>query len=101
MTKNRITVQKTFDDIREITFSGDYDSDEVIFYVSGNKTNYFFGYGKDENEAKNNIVAKGLTRHVSTEVSKISFTGVYLGIFADGDGSGAAHVSYFNYEGKD
>ncbi len=96
-----VRVTKTFDDIREVTYESGCKQEEITFYVKGDKDRYYFGFGKDEADAKNNIVAKGLTRHLSTEVSKISFTGVYLGIFADGDVNGSATAVYFRYNGFD
>ena len=65
-----------------------------ILTVCADRKNYTFYYG-DSNE---NLISAGtaLTSLVSTEATPISFTGVYIGIYAQNRGRARFH--WFEYE---
>ncbi|ONI45775.1 hypothetical protein AN641_03605 [Candidatus Epulonipiscioides gigas] len=103
LASDNIFVRKIFDDMKDIivsdnpVFNNRDNFNEAILYIKSDTNKYYFGYGKTPEEAKNNILATGLTRHVSTEISKISFTGVYLGMFVEGSSESKMIVNEIQY----
>jgi len=92
-----VLVRKTFDDMITIPHQVAYDCSEIILHIQADPYIYHFGYGKTEEDAKNNIVASGWTRHLAMESSFESFTGVYVAMFAQGGMESHAKVEYFKY----
>ena len=65
-----------------------------VLSVRADRKHYAFFYGdSDENQIS---AGTGLTSLVSTEATPISFTGVYIGIFAQNHGR--ARFNWFEYE---
>ncbi len=66
---------------------------EIILRVDATKTEYFFFAGTDENNLR--PVGQGRTQLLSTECMACTFTGCFIGLFAQG--SGTAWFDYFDY----
>ncbi len=61
--------------------------------VNSDKLTYHFTAVSDD--GREQPLGEALTRHVSTESAKLGFTGVMLGLFAEGDCK--AHINSFTY----
>lgn len=97
ISKKSIWLKKVFDDIKEVSFETNTTETNIVLYIKADEFKYYFGFGDTEQTAANNIVATGLTRHVSTEVAKITYTGVYLGMFVEGSLESKMTVTKIKY----
>ncbi len=100
-TADSVVVSKCFDDIHQVCHDVPYNNKDIILYIKAEPKMYYFGYGATEEEARTNIVAQGHTRHLSSEASIMSFTGVYFGIYADNGTKSTAKINYFKYNSQD
>jgi len=76
-------------------------SGALILRIQANASTYTFGY--TINDAAPQILATGETRYLSTEVAG-GFTGVYIGLYATGNGqasAAAAYIDWFDYQMKE
>ncbi len=92
MRENRVVLQKRVDDLLITVFEAAWQG-PCELSVTADRTAYHFAYGAP-GQAPHEAGA-GLTRHVSTEVTGCTFTGVYLGLFAQGDCE--ADFPWFDY----
>ncbi len=83
LREGKIEVEKTLDDFKVVVYSEELKEESTVLCIKTEGFKYYFGYGNNEKEAEENIVATGHTRHLSTETGVHSFTGVFFGIFAD------------------
>jgi len=95
-----IIVRKTIGDLSTIVYKESYIKDTIIFDITSDPLHYTLSYGEDEETL--NFASSALTQYVSTEATKCSFTGVYLGMYASSSGthiSTPAYFDWFDYEG--
>ncbi len=98
LDKYGVALKKTLDDIQQVSLLGSLPmNNELVLYIRAYPTHYYFGFGEDESSARDNVVASGLTRHLSTEVGVMSFTGVYFGLFIDGSSDSSMTVTKLKY----
>ncbi|OON97102.1 MAG: hypothetical protein ATN31_08745 [Candidatus Epulonipiscioides saccharophilum] len=106
VNNNAVCIKKRFDDIRETTFKQFLDdpdanvqaqAKDLVLYIKADELTYYFGFGDTEQSASENIVATGLTRHLATEAAKITFTGVYLAMFVNGEPESKMTVKEIKY----
>lgn len=96
-TSNTVEVYKRIDDMEQLVYRADYDHKEIVFYIKSDAHHYYFGYGENEEEARLNQLVSGLTRHLSTEMGIMSFTGVYFGMFVDSGTETTATIKRLSY----
>ena len=88
-----ILLRKRVGDIESVSFRAPWQG-ACELQIVADRHRYIFSYGRP-GEGKN-AAGSGLTRLVSTEATPISFTGVYLGMYAAKRGS--AYFAWFDYE---
>lgn len=88
-----ILLKKRVGDIESIPFRAPWRG-SCELQIKADRHRYLFSYGKSGE--KKTVAGTGLTRLVSTEATPISFTGVYLGMYAVNHGS--AYFAWFDYE---
>ncbi len=82
LTQGSLCLKKTIGDLSAVVFEQPWQGDCEL-EVSFDRLTYTFSFGKPcENKQ---AAGTALTRYVSTEATPCSFTGVYLGVFAQGD----------------
>ena len=72
----------------------------VTLVVESDRSRYHFGFGQTKDQAVTNPIGSGSSRLLSTEVYPMSFTGVYIGLYATtshGDCGGPALFDDFSY----
>lgn len=72
----------------------EYSESAVILGIDADEKNYKFTYSVPGEEAK--TLGEGECYLISTEVSG-TFTGVYFGLYATGNGSGSTSTAYFDH----
>ncbi len=82
LTTSELCLKKTIGDMSVVVFKIPLNG-ECELEVTFDRLKYTFAYGKPGAEKK--VAGTALTRYVSTEVTPCSFTGVYLGLYAQGD----------------
>lgn len=91
----QVIVRKRIGDLAAIVAREEVQDSQLIITVKADRTSYIFGYGVGEGEFR--PLATGLTQYVSTEATVCSFTGVYLGLYATGNGRDSAASAYFDW----
>lgn len=81
-----IRVRRKAGDMEMVSYEQPFDGIDVTLALLADRGRYFFGYGADLDAAVENLVASGSSRFLSSEVYPGTFTGVYLGMFATGNG---------------
>lgn len=95
--KRQIIVRRRIGDLSAIVAQEDIEADLVELSVQAHPDLYTFSYALPGQPARQ--LATGLTRYLSTEVAG-GFTGVYLGLYATGNGrrtSQPADFDWFEY----
>ena len=82
LTPASICLKKTVGDVSAVVFEAPF-AGECELEVRFDRLKYYFAYGR-LGESKQQA-GTALTRYVSTEATPCSFTGVYLGLYAQGD----------------
>ena len=81
-----IRVRRKAGDMVAIPYEQPFDGTEVTFAMVADRSRYYFGFGGDLDAAIGNLVASGSSKFISPEIYPGTWTGVYLGMFATGDG---------------
>ncbi len=95
LTKGSICLQKTIGDLQSVVYEAPWEG-ACELEVSFDRLMYTFAFGKPGGEKRQ--AGTALTRYVSTEATPISFTGVYLGIYVQGEGSCLAEWAEYTDE---
>ena len=82
LSGSKVCLKKTIGDLSAIVYEASFTG-ECELEVRFEKLSYAFSYGQPGEEKR--LAGTALTRFVSTEVTPCSFTGVYLGLYAQGD----------------
>jgi hypothetical protein len=85
MTSSGICLKKTIGDLSNVVYYQPWQG-ECELEISFDKLTYSFAFSKPGEAKKRTGTA--LTRYVSTEATPCSFTGVYLGAYAQGECEG-------------
>jgi alpha-N-arabinofuranosidase len=96
-----IVVRRRIGSLRAIVAQEPLAAVHVTLAVDADAEQYRFSYGAVGGDLK--ALASGETRHLSTEVAG-GFTGVYIGLYATGNGQRSttpAHFDYFEYRPDD
>jgi alpha-N-arabinofuranosidase len=93
--RRTVGVRRKVDDLCVISFEQPFEEAETTLLVVADRSRYWFGFGTDPEVALGNLVASGATRFVATEVHPGTFTGVYLGLYATGNGHDCAKPARF------
>lgn len=75
----------------------EYDDQSVVLKVKATDTNFTFSYATANGEE--NVIGSGETAFLSTQIAG-GFTGIYLAMYATGNGKASttpAHFDYFKY----
>ena len=97
----KVIVKKTFEEMVMVPHCEEYPHDEIVLRMQADNWTYHFGYGKTEEEAKTSDVAKASSRYLSSEIVVEGYTGVFIGIFAQGATQSTAKVEYFKVGTED
>ncbi|MDQ8735623.1 glycoside hydrolase family 43 protein [Paenibacillus sp. LHD-38] len=92
--KQRVMFRRRIGSLWKTEREDEIESDQIILSIRTNKTNYLFSYslpGQEEIE-----IGRGECFYLSTEVAG-GYTGVYLGMYAAGNGSSLQTPAYFDY----
>ena len=92
-------VRKTVGDLKVVVAQERIAETSVVLAIEADRFHYSFGFGTDGSSLR--FLCKGETQYVSTEATACSFTGVYLGLYATGNGRPCrtpAHFDWFDYE---
>ncbi len=98
--KRRVIVRRTIGMLSAIVAEEEIEDGEVNLSIKAVKYKYSFSYALGEGEAKE--IAAGETRYLSSEVAG-GFTGVYIGMYATGNGKGStayADFDWFKYDAQ-
>lgn len=68
---------------------------EIYLCISGDKYQYYFYCGSSKNEMK--LVGRTNVKHLAIECANSAFTGVYIGMYASGNGKDMDTKAYFDY----
>lgn len=90
----KIIVRRTIGKLSAIVAEEVIGEGRVILEINSNKFEYHFKYAVGENETKE--IADGETKYLSSEVAG-GFTGVYIGLYATGNGKKSNTCADFNY----
>ena len=96
--KRKAIVRKRIGDLSAITGEALVEDNPIFLQIRATKDSYLFSISKDN--VTFSPLGSGLTRYLSTEVA-CGFGGVYLGIYATGNGRPAsipAFIDWFEYK---
>lgn len=96
---NQVIVRRRIGDLSAVVAQEPLMEKSLVLIIKADKYQYAFGYSRDSSAEK--FLCQGGTQYVSTEATKISFTGVYFGLYATGNGkrcSVPAYFDWFDYE---
>ena len=96
-SNRKIILRRTIGKLSAIVAEEVIGQGNVMLEISADKTEYHFKYVIGEEEPK--ALAEGETKYLSSEVAG-GFTGVYMGLYATGNGnrnSTSADFNYFKY----
>ena len=96
-SNRKIIVRRTIGTLSAIVAEEVIGQGSVMLEISADKKEYHFKYGIEDAVPK--VIAEGETKYLSSEVAG-GFTGVYIGLYATGNGlknSISADFDYFRY----
>jgi xylan 1,4-beta-xylosidase len=97
--KRKIIVRRRVGDLSAVVAMEKIENKPVILEIKADRYRYTFSYGYCKSSMK--TLSEGGTQYVSAEVTRGCFTGVYLGIYATGNGAsckGPAFFDWFDYK---
>lgn len=95
--ERKLMVRRRIGNLSAIVYSSNISEGKIQLSIKGDKHSYYFGFSS--NGQSMSYVADGDARYLSTEVAW-GFTGVYLGMYATGNGTTSqspAHFDWFEY----
>ncbi len=93
----KVIVRRTIGKLSAVVAEEPIDDGPVVLEVRADKNEYYFQYAVGDNKLKE--IANGETKYLSSEVAG-GFTGVYMGLYATGNGKGnsiPADFDWFQY----
>lgn len=95
----QLIVRRSIGDLSAVVATAPIENGPVILEVKANKDEYYLSFGQDHSNITE--LSKGRTWYLSSEVTRCSFTGVYFGLYATGNGKPSntpAYFDWFDYE---
>jgi xylan 1,4-beta-xylosidase len=93
--QRKVIVRRSIGDLSAIVAEKLFSGSQVYLSIRANRLMYELCCGESDNSF--DVLATGRTRYLSTEVTRCSFTGVYFGLYASGNGKTCVNPAYFDW----
>lgn len=90
-----VLLRRTIGDLSAITACEPLENGPVLLSIEADREQYSFSFQSKSYSPKH--IGKGRTQFLSTEVTKVSFTGVFLGVYATGNGRQSSEWADFGW----